>query len=78
MFIVQLQLFFVSFVPVAMLDCPTCGNSFYRLEPGAKCGLCQMRKPGMTAPELHAINVSFFVYSRKRVLEFQFCYNFTE
>jgi hypothetical protein len=41
-----------------MAVCQFCGNKFHRLQNGTKCGLCQLRLPGLSPPELQAINVS--------------------
>jgi hypothetical protein len=41
-----------------MAVCQLCGNKFLRLQDGMKCRLCQLRLPGLSSPELQAINVS--------------------
>jgi hypothetical protein len=51
----------ISFTTEAILRmtvCQLCGNKFHRLQDGMKCGLCQLRLPGLSSPELQAINVS--------------------
>lgn len=40
-----------------MPSCDFCKGAFPRLD-SSKCGLCSLRRPGMSTPELRAINAS--------------------
>ena len=42
-----------------MIQCSLCKNGFPLLEEGTTCGKCLARKPGRSATELEAINVSY-------------------